>query len=105
MNLSRCRRSGGDNRTVGEICATRKYAAAALSGEEVDGNAVVPLLVPQPAYDQLRRRPGCERQHGPVGPRELAGGASRFRSALRKLHLRDQQRSAGASFRSHFQRV
>lgn len=91
-----CRSQGGDSRSGGEIRQTRQHAAAPLPGEEVHGGAVVSLLVPQLPHDQLRRRPGRQREHRPGQPGELAGGAEGVGPPLGQLHLRGQQCPAGA---------
>lgn len=70
-----CRSESGDSRTRGEIREARQHVTTTLPGKEVHGGAVVPVLVPQLPYDQLRRRAGRQRQHRPHQPGELAGGA------------------------------
>jgi len=47
------RSQSGDSRPGGEIREAWQHAAASLSGEKVDGGAVIRLLVPQLPYDQL----------------------------------------------------
>lgn len=91
-----CRGQGRDSRPDGKIREARQHAAAPLPGEEVHRGAVVPLLVSQLPYDQLRCRARRQRQHRPRRQGELAGGAKGVGPPLGQLHLQGQQRPAGA---------
>lgn len=82
------RSQSGDSRPGGEIREAWQHAAASLSGEKVDGGAVIRLLVPQLPYDQLWRRSGRQCQHWSRKSRKLAGGAKSVGSSFGQLHLR-----------------